>query len=89
MLSKLTATALDTPGQTLVIDNSDGKLFMLCQYTITNINTSVTIRVEGSSDGTQWENLDSSKVDTVYLSNTTDSVYLSTAATIRVTFNLA
>lgn len=31
---------------------------LTCAYTVANINTAVTVRLEGSLDGTNWFNLD-------------------------------
>lgn len=55
--------------------------------TVAAINTSVTLRIEGSLDGTNWANLDSSNADTTITSNGTYGfTFIGLLNSIRVTF---
>jgi len=44
------------------------------QITVTNINTSVDVRGEGSLDGVNWWNLDDTGSDTQYLTDDTSAI---------------
>lgn len=59
---------LTQPGTTLARD-INGCVFGLIQVDITNINTSVTIRIEASNNNTTWFNLNSLDTNTTITSN--------------------
>lgn len=74
MFKKASGT-LTAPGQTVIAWNDDSTN-VTCQYTITSINTSVTLLLEASTDGTQWDAVDPSGTSVTYVSNVTDTVVI-------------
>jgi hypothetical protein len=64
---------LTLPGDTLTVSSIDARL-ILCQYTVSSIDTSVTIRMEVTANGTDWVNAD--LADTVVTENRSDSFIL-------------
>ena len=69
-----TFSQLTAPGSTdsLFIGNCSSICF---QYVIASINTSVTVRIEGSLDNSNWFNLDIEDGDTDQVANGTYSFY--------------
>lgn len=49
-----TSGTLDAPTQSVTLGNVSQFRHFTCAYRIANINTSVTVRFEGSLDGTNW-----------------------------------
>lgn len=82
-----TETLLSAPGSTDARSLSGGYTKAFVSYTVANINTSVTIRLEGSNDGVTWINLDPSGDKTIAI-NGTDFYQLIdvTPLNIRFTF---
>jgi hypothetical protein len=82
-----TETLLSTPGSTDARSLSGGYTKAFVSYTVANINTSVTVRLEGSNDGVTWINLDPSGDKTI-AANGTDFYQLIdvTPLNIRFTF---
>lgn len=58
-----------------------------CQYVVAAINTSITVRQEGSNDGTNWFNLSSIGADTTITTNGVYSFVLSDISLYRTRFN--
>lgn len=81
-----TETQLTATGATQALDVS---LYsrVTCQYIVANINTSVTVRLEGSCDGTNWFNLSPTDTDTTKTANGTYAFVLDSIALHRVRFN--
>lgn len=79
-------TQLTAPGTTTARDVS---LFRntTVSYTVASINTSVTVRLEGSTDGSNWFNLDPSENNTTITTNGTFAFILSNVALHRIRFN--
>lgn len=68
-----TSAVLTTPGNVTI--NSSNTLYTLCQYTVTNVNTNVVLRLEVTADGLNWFNADSAG-DTTVTANGTNSFLL-------------
>ena len=62
--SQLTAPSTSTNSR-----NMDGYSKGCIQVVVANINTSVTLRVEGSNDNTNWFNISTSNTDTTFTAN--------------------
>ena len=79
-------TQLTAPGTTTARDVS---LFrnITVSYTIASINTSVTTRLEGSTDGSNWFNLDPGESNTTVTTNGTFAFILSNVALHRIRLN--
>ncbi len=69
-VTEITFTQLTAAGSTTAV-NIQEKNCILFQVVVAAINTSVTVRVEGSNDNTSWANLDDGAVDTTYNANGT------------------
>lgn len=67
-----TFSPLIAPGATLTVDVSNYNQGTF-QYVIANIDTDVTLRFEGSLDGTNFYNLDVDELDQVHVANGTFS----------------
>jgi hypothetical protein len=61
---------ITTPSVSTKYDVSDYR-FHSFLYTVSNINTNVVMRIEGSIDGTNFVNINDSDLDTTITSNTT------------------
>jgi len=82
-----TETQLTAPAQVTTSRNFSGFNKLTAQCLIASINTSVTIRLEGSNDGTNWFNLNSSNLDTTFTANGVQSfVWQGIAANVRANF---
>jgi len=66
-------SALTAPGVGAAVDVSIYSM-ITWQIVIAAINTSVDVRIEGTSDGTSWFNMDDAGVDTQYVANDTYSL---------------
>lgn len=62
--SQLTAPSTSTNSR-----NMDGYSKGCIQVVVASINTSVTLRVEGSNDNSNWFNLSTSRTDTTFTAN--------------------
>jgi hypothetical protein len=81
-----TLGTLDEPESTTAYSVPDGINQHIFAITISNIDTSVTIRYEGSIDETNWFNLNINETDTTYTANGTYSAtYSGTLKQVRVT----
>lgn len=60
---------LTAPSNSTNSRNMDGYSKGCIQILIANINTSVTLRVEGSNDNTNWFNLSTSNTDSTFTAN--------------------
>lgn len=79
-------TQLTAPGVTAAFPMV-GYKHATVAVTIATINTSVTLRVEGSLDGTNWFNLSATDTDTTYTANGTYGfVVEATVDNIRLNF---
>lgn len=77
---------LTAPGTTQALDISNYSN-VTCQFVVANINTSVTVRVEGSNDGTNWFNLAIGDAETIITTNKISSFVLQNIAIYRIRFN--
>lgn len=59
---------LNAPGATPPV-NVDGRKTITCVYRVSDLNTSVTVRLEGSLDGVTFVNLDPAETDTEHTAN--------------------
>lgn len=64
-----TETQLTAPDQTTTSRQLTGYRHAAWQIVVANINTSITLRFEGSNDNTNWSNLDTSKTDKTITAN--------------------
>lgn len=79
-------TQLTAPGSTPARSMA-GYSKAYIQVVITNINTNVVVRIEGSNDGTNWANLSANNSDTTFTTNGTYAFqYQGCPANIRTTF---
>lgn len=85
-LTEYVPSFLNSPGATNSI-NVAGKSKITCQFKITNINTSVVVRLEGSVDNIDWFNLSATKSDTTITVNDTFPFVLESIALKFVRFN--
>jgi hypothetical protein len=83
IVKQFTVETLTLPGFTSSFDVSDCSRIS-CFYTITNISTNVTVRLEGSADGSNWANLLDS--DLIIIENKTDAFILNSVAIWRIRF---
>ncbi len=67
---EITFTQLTAAGSTTAVNIQEKNCFTF-QIVVAAINTSVTVRVEGSLDNSSWFNLDDAGVDTTYNANGT------------------
>jgi len=67
---EITFTQLTAAGSTVAVNIQERNCFLF-QIVVAAIDTSVTVRVEGSNDNTSWANLDDGGVDTTYTANGT------------------
>lgn len=74
MLQEYTFTTLTAPGNSLPVGGNGNSLHTFF-VTIANINTSVTIKFEGSVDKTNWANLDDEEALLTYTTNGTRKVW--------------
>lgn len=81
-----TETLLTAPGFTTTRSLSGGYTKAFVAYTVANINSSVTIRLEGSNDGTTWVNLDPSG-DKTLSANGSDYYQLIDITPLNIRFN--
>jgi hypothetical protein len=80
------AQTLSAPGASTAIDSTPYSRIIIW-YTVASVDTSVTLRVEGSGDGTNWANLDSLGEDTVITANGSYYFILDNVPAFRVRFN--
>lgn len=64
-----TEAQLTAPAQTTTARSFSGFSRLTAQLLVATINTNVVIRLEGSNDGTNWFNLNSSNFDTTITTN--------------------
>lgn len=81
-----TETLLSAPGTTTARSLSGGYTKAFVAYTVASINTSVSIRLEGSNDGSTWINLDPSGDKTI-TANGTDFYQLIDVTPLNIRFN--
>lgn len=79
-------TQLTAPGNTQSL-NVTTLSKIRCQYIVANINTNVIVRLEGSNDGTNWDNLDTSNLDKTITANGVYSFTTINVPLFRIRFN--
>lgn len=86
-LGPLTFTQLTAAGSTAATNVANYSNYTW-QVVVASINTSVTVRAEGSLDNSNWFNLDDSAIDTTYTANGTYCLRASNRAVkwVRFTF---
>ena len=81
-----TEPQLTAPGTT-ASRSFAGYALATIQVDVANINTSVTLRIEGSNNGTTWFNMSTSETDTVLTANATKAFqFESCPEFVRVNF---
>ena len=80
-LPQLTAVGATPPVSTVGFNRA------YVQVVVASINTNVVVRIEGSTDGTNWANLNVSGTDTTFTANGAQSfVFQGCPSAVRVNF---